>query len=200
MTASGYPWADEHLRTAAVLTWDTEGYAAGPGSVDVRGRTAVAAVGSNASPAVLVRKLSPAGPGVVVLEPGRLPGVLVGHSAHVSPGGYIPAAPYAAPGTTDVLVGWFDPAQVALLDATEPNYERRHLVDAGLDVYVSRWGVIAVAGVPVPLCAQDELLARLRPPALAAGGHLGDPAVAAHVSRWLQAEHAVDAGLSARAG
>lgn len=200
MTASGYPWADEHLRTAAALTWNAEGYTAGPGPVDVRGRTAVAAVGSNASPAVLVRKLSPGGPGVVVLEPGKLPGVRVGHSAHVSLGGYIPAAPYAAPGATDVLVGWFEPAQLALLDATEPNYERRHLVDAGLDVYVSRWGVIAIAGVPVPLCTQHALLARLRPPALEAGGHLGDPAVAAHMSRWLQAEHAVDAGLSARAG
>ena len=194
MSASGYPWAGEHLRKAAVLQWDDDGFAAEPGSADVRGRTAVAAVGSNASPAVLVRKLGPGGPGVVVLETGRLPGILVGHSAHVSRGGYIPAAPYAGAGTTEVVIGWFQPAQLALLDATEPNYERRHL-DAGVDVYVSRWGVIAVGGVPLPLCTQDELLARLRPPALAAGGGLSDPTVAAEVSSWLQAEHAVDSGL-----
>lgn len=78
-----------------------------------------------------------------MLEPWELAGVLVGHSAHVSVGGYIPAAPYAGAGSTQVMLGWFEPAQLALLDATEPNYERRHL-DAGVDVYVSRWGVIAV--------------------------------------------------------
>jgi hypothetical protein len=133
---------------------------------------------------------------VVVLEPWELAGVLVGHSAHVSVGGYIPAAPYEGAGSTQVMLGWFEPAQLALLDALEPNYERRHL-EAGVDVYVSRWGVIAVGGVPVPLCTQDELLARLRPPAMAGGGRLSDPSVAARVSRWLQAEHAVDAGLPA---
>lgn len=196
MTASGYPWAAEHLRTAAVLHWDDDGFVARPGSADVRGRTAVAAVGSNASPGVLVRKLAPGGPGVVMLETRQLPGVLVGHSAHVSLGGYIPAAPYAGPGAAEVVVGWFEPAQLDLLDATEPNYERRQL-DAGVDVYVSRWGVICLGGVKLPLCAQDELLARLRPPALASGGRLSDPAVATAVSRWLQAEHAVDAGLPA---
>jgi hypothetical protein len=193
---AGYPWTDEHVRSGGVLRWGGDGFVMAPGLGDVRGRTPVAAVGSNASPAVLVRKLAAMGSGEVVLEVRELAGVRVGHSAHVSPGGYIPAAPYVGEGGTRLVVGWFDQQQLALLDATEPNYLRRRL-GAGVDVYVSRWGVVAVAGAPVPLTSQQQLLTRLRPPALVAGGRLSDPAVAARVSAWLQREHAMDAGWKA---
>lgn len=196
MNAADYPWPDEHARAAGVLRWDPGGFAVQPVAGNVRGRTPVAAVGSNASPAVLARKLAALGSGEVVLEPGRLTGVQVGHSAHVSRGGYVPAAPYVGQGATRVVIGWFDAAQLALLDATEPNYVRRRL-DGGVDVYVSRWGVVGVDGKPLPLTTQERLLARLRPPGLAAGAQLSDPTVAARVSSWLQSEHAVDAGWSA---
>lgn len=196
MRAADYPWADEHARSAGVLRWNATGFAVSGGSGDTAGRTPVAAVGSNASPAVLVRKLAGLGPGEVVLDVRTLRGVLVGHSAHVARAGYVPAAPYAGDGATQVVVGWFDPQQLAALDATEPNYVRRHL-DAGVDVYTSRWGVVAVGGAAVPLTSQERLLALVRPPWLRNAAELATAAVAARLSAWLQTEHAVDAGLPA---
>lgn len=193
MSAAAYPWTDGHQRLARVLRWTAEGSAVQPGGADVRGRTPVAAVGSNASPAVLARKLSALPEGWVALEPGELRGVQVGHSAHVSAGGYVPAAPYRGSGTAAVVVGWFDDRQLALLDATEPNYVRRRL-EGGVEVYVSRWGVVALDGRPVPLMGQAELLDLLRPPALAHGS-LDDPAVAASVSAWLRETCALPSGL-----
>jgi hypothetical protein len=193
-----YPWADQHLRTPGVLRWDPEGFVVQPGSTDGPGRTPVAAVGSNAAPAVLARKLAALGSGWVAMEPWALPGLQVGHSAHVSVHGYVPAAPYVGAGTARTVVGWFDDEQLALLDASEPNYLRRRL-DAGVDVYASRWGVVAVHGVPVPLTGQAELLRLLRPPALV-GGSLSDPSVAARVSDWLHQTHAVDAGWPVAGG
>jgi hypothetical protein len=187
-----YPWPDQHLRTPGVLRWDRAGYGVQPGGADVRGRTPVAAVGSNAAPAVLARKLAALGSGWVSMEPRALQGVQVGHSAHVSVQGYVPASPYVGEGAAQAVVGWFDDEQLALLDATEPNYVRLRL-DADVDVYASRWGVVAIDGVPVPLTGQAELLRLLRPPALA-GGSLADPAVAARVSDWLHETHAMDAG------
>jgi hypothetical protein len=117
----------------------------------------------------------------------------------VARAGYVPAAPYAGDGATQVVVGWFDPQQLAALDATEPNYVRRHL-DAGVDVYTSRWGVVAVGGAAVPLTSQERLLALVRPPWLRNAAELATAAVAARVSAWLQAEHAVDAGLPVHPG
>lgn len=195
MRPGDYPWPADHVREPCVLRWDGADVRIEPGTVDVRGRTPVAAVGSNASPLVLARKLAALPSGLVALRPQRLRGVRVGHSAHVSAGGYVPAAPYAGDGAVDAVVGWFDAEQLALVDATEPNYDRRALT-SGTQVYVSRWGVVAVDGRPLPLLGQAELLARLRPPALRgrASADLADPAVRAAVSGWLQAEHAVDAG------
>jgi len=194
MIAAGYPWLDEHARSAGVLRWDRSGFVVEPaGRPAVRGRTPVAAVGSNASPAVLARKLSPLATGTVPLELRRLTGVRIGHSAHVSAGGYIPAAPCVGEGSLRVVVGWFEADQLALLDASEPNYVRRRL-DAELDGYVSRWGVVAIEGRIVELTSQQELLQRLRPPALSDGASLSQPEVAERVSTWLRTEHAVDAG------
>lgn len=140
-------------------------------SLSVEGRTLVVAVGSNASPAVLARKLADADP-VVPTSPCVVTGIAVGHSAHVSARGYIPAAPYAAPGVGTALhAGWFTPEQLDALDRTEPNYDRitlsakRFLIElaAGtaehFDVYRSRWGVLAKDGTPLGLTGQRELFA-----------------------------------------
>jgi hypothetical protein len=142
-------------------------------------RTPVVAVGSNASPVVLHRKLSRgrAGGDVPFLA-ATLAGCGVGHSAHVSVAGYVAAAPYRWEGaSTPVYVSLLDDRQLACLDATEPNYVRRELScdDVPLEVggdasrigafhlYDSRWGVIAPPQAePLRLRTQEELHAHLR--------------------------------------
>ncbi len=143
-------------------------------SVDTR--RLVLAVGSNADPAVLAGKLLRAGatePVSMVLA--RVVGLAVGHSAHVSPGGYLPAAPYASAVTTPVVGLWLTPEQCAAVDATEPNYRRIRLpaarwplaIGSGeapheYDVYASKWGVLAPdGGRPLPLGGQVALHSRL---------------------------------------
>ena len=129
------------------------------------------AYGANASPRALRAKLG-ADARVAALA-GRLRGWRVVHSAHVSPYGAVPATLLADPAGDEpvhVLLG----ADLAVLDATEPNYVRRAL-DVDLDVvglgrlasveaYVSRWGALRVDGAPVALgaLAQDALVAALR--------------------------------------
>jgi hypothetical protein len=141
-------------------------------------RAAVVAVGSNASPQVLQRKLCrKVEHGVVPILPGVLVGCAVGHSAHVSVPGYVAAAPYRDPrARTAVFVSLLDEEQLARLDATEPNYVRRRLADDGryrlelgdarpraFHVYDGRWGVIAPPDDgPVPFTSQHELHGLLR--------------------------------------
>jgi hypothetical protein len=117
----------------------------------------VVSVGSNAAPAVLRAKLARHGVRQdVAVAQLRVENIAVGHSAHVSVGGYIPAAPYAAAGrAADVHVSWFDENQLAALDASEPNYDRMTFGD--IDLYVSKWGVLAVAGVPIEFTTQRAL-------------------------------------------
>jgi hypothetical protein len=126
----------------------------------VRDRRLVLALGSNADPAVLAGKLRRAGAtGPVSMVLARVMGLAVGHSAHVSPGGYLPAAPYAAAVTTPVVGLWLTPEQRVAVDVTEPNYRRVRLPSVqwplamgsgdaphDYDVYVSRWGVLAPDG------------------------------------------------------
>jgi hypothetical protein len=136
-------------------------------------RVLVVAVGANASPTVLHRKLRREGleAGVPFLA-ATLTGVAVGHSAHVSVPGYVPAAPYAAAdASTPVMASLLDAEQVDCLDRTEPNYVRRTLhadefglrVDGGdlprdFDLYDGRWGVLAQPGSsPIPLTDQIDL-------------------------------------------
>ncbi|MDQ4084501.1 MAG: hypothetical protein M3165_01655 [Actinomycetota bacterium] len=141
-------------------------------------RTAVVAVGSNASPAVLHRKLAlheVCGP--VPLLTATLTGCAVGHSAHVSGPGFVAAAPYVArAAATAVWVTLLDAAQLRCLDATEPNYVRRRVRDgvcvveldggtrpASFDLYDGRWGVLAPPGGAVmPFGSQEALHALLR--------------------------------------
>jgi hypothetical protein len=134
---------------------------------------AVVAVGSNAVPAVLRAKFARHEVNTrVAVDALRLDGIAVGHSAHVSVRGYVPAAPYAAPGRcAEVHVSWLDDDQLAALDATEPNYERQPV--GGVDLYVSRWGVLAVSGMPVEFTSQREIHAVLA--ANGAGYDVVDP-------------------------
>lgn len=138
-------------------------------------RTLVLAVGSNAAPTVLAGKLRRAGAtGPVPIVRAEVEGLAVGHSAHVSRGGYVPAAPYARAGPTSTWAAWLTDEQRAAIDATEPNYARIRLrasdyplrLEGGsppafCEVYASRWGVLATDGIPLPLGTQVELHARL---------------------------------------
>lgn len=143
-----------------------------------RDRTLVVAVGSNASPAVMRRKLARHGVGgTVPLVAATMRGIAVGHSAHVSRPGFVAAAPYlAADAVTPVYVTLLDADQMRCLDLTEPNYVRRRLaggrcalaLDGGttpaeFDLYDSRWGVLARPGAAVvPLGTQTALHALLQ--------------------------------------
>ncbi|MDO5628905.1 MAG: hypothetical protein Q4G43_11350, partial [Mobilicoccus sp.] len=135
-------------------------------------RTLVVAIGSNASPAVLRRKFERRGVGAVVPMVRATAGnVAVGHSAHISRPGYVPAAPIASDGaSTDVVASLLDDEQLAALDATEPNYDRL-LVDATHHplvfesgerperywLYVSARGVVGDDDGPTPLRSQAEI-------------------------------------------
>ncbi len=140
-------------------------------------RSLVVAVGSNASPAVLHRKLAGAAVSTVVpFVRVTLRGLGIGHSGHVSRAGYVPAAPFADRAAGATLVGtWLEAQQLRALDATEPNYVRVRLAGAAYDlepdcgerpadfsVYVSRWGVLRGEGDrPLTLTAQAEVFAHL---------------------------------------
>ncbi len=136
------------------------------------GRVPVLAVGSNASPVVLRRKLGRLLATGLPVGTARVEGLGVGHSAHLSAGGYVPAAPFAAPAAScEVAVAWPDPDQLAALDVTEPNYVRVPvavrctLPDGcaldGAQVYDSRHGVLDDGTGPLPLTSQSEVLAWL---------------------------------------
>lgn len=206
MLAQDYPWAG-----APVAGW------VGPQGLDVhvpvdaeavRGRIAVLAVGSNASPAVLARKLGTQLHHGVPLLPVQVHGMVIAHSAHVSQGGYIPAAPARKEqATTAAVLTWYAPAQTELIDATEPNYRRRrlpgqiHLSAPGqqtpaawwqqgpVQVYDSTHGVLGVDGDPLTLRPQPQVLAwlnaRLPGPDLSPQDLL-DPAIGAAVRAQMQ--------------
>ena len=159
-------------------------------------RTMVLAVGANAAPAALAAKLGRAEvAGAVGMVRAEVSGLGVGHSAHVSRGGYIPATSYAADGAAAVVGLWVTAEQLAAIDATEPNYDRVSLrcddyelrLETGrptptYDVYVARWGVLGPDRAPLRLRTQRELFARLA----------GDPVLAA-MAPWEDAEAAVRA-------
>lgn len=166
-----YPWAQDVA--SGVLVGGAFVREADPlRHVDHRVARAVVAVGSNASPAVLAAKLPRTSR--VPMLPATLHDVAVGHSAHVSLRGYIAAAPYHHPGArTPVVVSWLDPAALAALDATEPNYDRVPLDALGgmldlpdgpgsaADIYRSVHGVVHLEA-HVPLGSQTDLFTRLR--------------------------------------
>jgi hypothetical protein len=92
-------------------------------------RTPVLAIGSNASPAQLRRKMANAGlPTQIPVTAVTVRGLTVGVSAHVSRPGYLPATPVPDPAAESQLwVLWLDAAALDAVDATEPNYHRVRL-------------------------------------------------------------------------
>ncbi|UQI47834.1 hypothetical protein M1P56_27610 [Streptomyces sp. HU2014] len=155
-------------------------------------RHPVIAVGSNASPAQLLHKLTGHGLSTAVpMVPVRVRGVGVGCSGHIGRHGYVAAAPYADPAADRVLViSWLDTEQLAAVDATEFNYRRALLPGTGFPMampsgerlggaylYVSVHGVLVdeATGLPLPgggdqhallsglLAASAELRALLGP-------------------------------------
>ncbi|MFW0787617.1 hypothetical protein AAFP35_24235 [Gordonia sp. CPCC 206044] len=169
--AHDYPWTSPHRRQQTDLH---------PDRLD--GRRLVVAVGSNASPAVLRAKLSGDPAAMPPLMAVAISGLAVGYSAHVSRRGYVPAAPYRAPGARLSTVGaWLNDRETTALDRTEPNYDRmvlstaHHPVAAAVapetfSLYVSRHGVLADprTATPVPFGTQQEIIDWLET-------HLRDP-------------------------
>ena len=141
-------------------------------------RTPVLAVGSNAAAAVMRHKLGSRGVSTVVpVLTGVVRALDVSHSAHVSRGGYVPAAPvHRSAARTPVVLQLLDDDQLAAVDETEPTYERVEvsaarypiLLPGGVrprrvHVYSSRFGVIRLPGRgPTPLLPQTEVLAALQ--------------------------------------
>lgn len=116
-----YPWPVE--TQSGLLSGDTFE----PGATtSTAGRTLVVAVGSNADPAIMARKLLAAGLAPCVPFVGcTVQNLAVGHSAHQNPRGYIPAAPFHRSGSAMRLVAtWLNESELEALDATEPNYAR----------------------------------------------------------------------------
>jgi hypothetical protein len=90
-------------------------------------RVPVLAVGSNAAPAQIRRKLSTAGLAAAVpVTAATVDGLSVGVSAHVSAAGYLPATPVADPFAKSqrMWVTWLAPDELQAMDKTEPNYDR----------------------------------------------------------------------------
>lgn len=199
--AADYPWAGAAVRSALLLEdgiadLDPVGGVGAPaerlsepvvdidlveqalaaeGAAPLAERTLVLAVGSNQTPQAIARKYRRAGGTVPAATPFvrcTVHELAVGHVAHIAAPGYVPAAPYRAPGQRMELVAtWFDDEQLAVIDATEPNYDRIRLAAAQhpltlatgqeptqVHVYASRWGVLARDGVPLPLRHRQQEL------------------------------------------
>lgn len=155
----------------------------------VERRHPVLAVGSNAAPAQLTRKFGQRGLSTVVpMVLGRVHGISSGVSAHVNRHGYIPSAPIVTPGEShEMFLLWLDDEQLAVLDATEPNYRRARLGRAfpvelptgqrvrACDLYVSRWGCLLDGdGRPRRLGDQRELITDLLAGSAELNALLGD--------------------------
>ncbi|MGH3217901.1 MAG: hypothetical protein ACRDPY_04085 [Streptosporangiaceae bacterium] len=145
-------------------------------SATMENRTPVLAVGSNASPAQMLRKFARAGARAAVpITAVTVRGLTVGVSAHVSVPGYVPATPVPDPAAVSRLfVTWLDDEGLAVMDETEPNYDRA-AVDPSCEVelapgrpiapcllYVSKHGYLTdAAGAPRKLAGQAELISGL---------------------------------------
>jgi len=150
------------------------------------GRTPLLAYGANAAPTALARKLAPLPiVGMPVLR-AELEGFDVVYSAHVSPYGAIPGTLRPSEGAiAPVFVVYPNEEQLALLSATEPNYELRRLSgvicrveEAGIlnavDAFASRHGcltldahdvalaAVASANRSLPALTEREVQARVR--------------------------------------
>lgn len=165
----------EELDRALVDTAAIEQALAAEGVAPLSERTLVVAVGSNQTPQTIARKYRRSGRELSVATPFvrcTVHGLAVGHVAHIAAPGYVPAAPYRAEGERMELVAtWFDQEQLAVVDETEPNYDRLRLSadevpltlatgerPAHFDVYASRWGVLTDREQPIPLRHRQQEL------------------------------------------
>jgi hypothetical protein len=140
-------------------------------------RVPVLAVGSNAAPAQIRRKLSTAGLAAAVpVTAVTVDGLSVGVSAHVSNAGYLPATPVPDPfaKAQRMWVTWLAPDELQAMDKTEPNYDRLQ-VPASCSIrltpaqrlpecwlYVSHHGYLAErSGEPRKLIVQSGLITSL---------------------------------------
>jgi gamma-glutamyl AIG2-like cyclotransferase len=129
----------------------------------------VLAYGANRSLASIARKLGTDAPVPPVLVAAAcLHDFDVVYSAHVSPYGAVPAT--LQPGTghaVDVHVLHLDDAQVAAIDAYEPNYQRRELHGISLrfedgtalnaaEAYISLHGCLAIEGGVCAIAERDQ--------------------------------------------
>ncbi|MFJ9379887.1 hypothetical protein [Streptomyces sp. NPDC101455] len=148
-------------------------------------RTPVLAIGSNACPGQLRHKMAEFGiTSPVPMVKVRVTGIDVGVSAHVSRVGYVSASPVNSPGVVrELFVTWFDTRQLAVVDASEPAYDRAWLPSSasasasgpkfrfelesgellrGAYVYVNRHGVLHDGtGVPRRHPGERALLTEL---------------------------------------
>lgn len=170
----GVPAPTDELSETLVDVSAIEQALAAEGVAPLAERTLVVAVGSNQTPRTIARKYRRAGGGVPVATPFvrcTVHHLAVGHVANVAAPGYVPAAPYRSEGAQMELVAtWFDDAQLAVIDETEPNYARVRLSaqqhpltlatgaePAHFDVYASQRGVLA-DGRPIPLRHRQQEL------------------------------------------
>lgn len=204
LTRHGWDYVDEAVtRDEGAL----DALLAQAGGVGISARTLVIAIGSNGSADQVWRKLvSQRVAPVLPLVPGIVTGMAAGHSAHVSLGGYVAAAPYDDPrGSSRVVAGWFDSEQLAALDRSEPNYGRvvvetqrypvsllGRSVPSRYQIYRSLWGVLTHQGHVLAMRSQSALHRLLRggtmlPAPLTLGGASG----AVRVLRDRQVQQAV---------
>jgi hypothetical protein len=146
-------------------------------AVPMAGRIPVLAVGSNAAPAQVRRKLAARGQATAVpITAVKVNGLSVGVSAHVSKAGYIPATPVPDPSSKSLLmwVTWLAIDQLLTIDKTEPNYDRIRVprlcsirltsgqAVSGCWLYISRHGyLIGPSGEPRKLIDQAALISSL---------------------------------------
>lgn len=146
-------------------------------------RVPVLAVGSNACPGQLRRKMDAFGiTSPIPMVKVRTTGIEVGVSAHVSRLGYVSASPFDAPGRVrELFITWLDAEQLEVIDTSEGvpvphgNYDRVWLSAPGLRieladgstlpgtfVYVNRHGVLhAGTGAPRTHPGQRALITEL---------------------------------------
>ena len=138
-----------------------------PQKVDVDGRRALLAYGSNASPEALTRKLAHLPPRPIAVLRVALSGWDVVYSAHVTRYGSVPAAVVPSPGTVaNVHLVFPDDEQLAAIAATEgQNYRLEQLADftaeyevggegpREIDAFIGVHGPLLLGGSPVALAA-----------------------------------------------
>ena len=140
-------------------------------------RTPLLAVGSNAAASVMRHKLTRVGVSTVVpLLTGVVRHLAIGHTAYVSRGGYVPAAPvHRAHARTAVVLQLVDDEQLAAIDATEGGYDRVELragryplvLTGGVrpsrfQVYAAAEGVLRLPRTGRRFLPQEEVLLALR--------------------------------------